>query len=53
MGVKILENSKLLWALIKNVIDPEWDQIPSRIPKIDEKNFEEIAELMEQNILIV
>ena len=38
-------------ALIKNVLDPEWDQILSRVPKIDEKNFEEIAGLMDTSCL--
>ena len=41
----------MVWALIKNVLDPEWDQILSRVPKIDEKNFEEIAGLMDTSCL--
>ena len=33
------------------VIDPECDQILSRAPKIDEKNFEEIVGLMDASFL--
>ena len=45
------KDKRMVWALIKNVLDPEGDQILSRVPKIDEKNFEEIAGLMDTSCL--
>ena len=40
----------MVWTLIK-LLNPEWDQILFRIPKIDEKSFEEIAGLMDVSFL--
>ena len=44
------KDKRMVWALIK-LLNPEWDQILSRIPKIDEKSFEEIAGLMDVSFL--
>ena len=41
------------WAAYaaKNVIDQEWEEIPSRNVTISEKDFDEISELMEASCL--
>ena len=44
------KDKRMVWALIK-LLNPEWDQTLSRIPKIDEKSFEEIAGLMDVSFL--
>ena len=44
------KDKRMVWALIKNVIDPDWDQI-LRFPKIAEKSFEEIPGLMDVSYL--
>ena len=55
MGNSLTEENKkdkrLIWASLKNVIDPEWDEILSRNVKISEKDFDEISKLMEASYL--
>ena len=45
------KDKRLIWASVKNVIDPEWDEILSRNVKISEKDFDEISKLMEASYL--
>ena len=45
------KDKRMVLALVKNLLDPEWDQILSRVPKLEEKSFEEIAALMNVSFL--
>ena len=45
------KDKRMVLALVKNLLDPEWDQILSRVPNLEEKSFEEIAALMNVSFL--
>ena len=44
-------DKRLIYASIKSVIDPEWDEIISRNTSIQEKDFDQIFALMQQSYL--
>ena len=50
-GLSGERNKRLIYASIKSVIDPEWDEILSRDTSIQEKNFDQIFTLMLQSYL--
>ena len=51
LSVEDREDSRLVWASVRAVIDDEWTATLSRDQKISEKGFEEIYKIMDKVLL--